>query len=167
MHDLGDDGVFCEKTANIPVLDGGSFESYSWNTGEVERFIDADQEGDYILEFIDENGCIGTDSIHFDKQCPTAIFMANIFTPDGFDNPENETFGVNAEDIISFTLYIYDRWGNEVFQTSSLEELWDGKRNNKSLEQGNYPWVLTYEGFREDGSTFQDTKMGTVHLVRG
>ena len=167
VHNLGQDSVVCEKNNKIPILNGGRFESHSWNTGDTKQFIDVYEEGDYIVEFTDNNGCVGTDSIFFAQQCPTEIYMANIFSPDGLDDSNNESFGVLGEDIISFRLTIYDRWGNKVFSTIDQSIQWDGTINNNPVTQGNYSWILQFEGYREDGSIYEDTKMGTVILVKG
>jgi len=164
-HDLGADDVICEKNNKIPVLNGGDFASYAWSTGENRQYIDAFEEGTYTLQFTDENGCIGIDSISFVRQCPTAIYMANIFTPSGTDIFDNQTFGVQGDDIISFRLEIYDRWGNVMFSTTDLENNWDGTFDGNFVNQGNYPWILEYEGYKDDGSIFQDKIMGTVLLL--
>ena len=166
QHDLGPDDVICDKNNKIPVLNGGDFVSYLWSTGDTEQFIDGDEEGTYTLEFIDEEGCVGMDSISLLRQCPTEIYMANVFTPQGSDLAANSTFGVLGEDIISFEFRVFDRWGNKVFRSTSQEISWDGIANNKFAEQGNYSWVLLYEGFREDGTQFEDKLTGTVLLLR-
>ncbi len=167
IHDLGEDETLCEKTNKVPILDGGDFESYLWSDGQNVRFIDADSEGDYILEFTDEKGCTGTDSVFILEQCPTQIYMANAFSPGSSADILNEQFGVLGEDVISMELQIYDRWGNKVFKTTDIDNQWNGKARGKLLGQGNYSWVLRYEGYREDGSTFQETISGTVFLASG
>lgn len=165
-HDLGEDQTLCLKNNKIPVLDGGNFESYLWSSGESERIIDGDQEGLITLEFMDDKGCMNIDSINIISQCPTQIYMPNVFSPEGTNGIQNEYFGVLGEDIITMDLSVYDRWGNIVFNTTDVQEQWDGKLKGRYLEQGNYSWVLQYEGYREDGSTFQETDMGTVILLR-
>jgi len=166
-HELGESTTLCIKTNKIPVLDGGNFESYLWtNNGKTERLIDADEAGEYILAFTDDKGCVGSDSISIQQQCPTQIYMSNVFLPDGTLSPENKKFGVLGADIISFKFSIYDRWGNIVFASEDIDNQWDGKINGKLATQGNYSWILQYEGYEEDGSTFQKTDMGSVLLLR-
>jgi len=166
LHDLGENTTYCLKTNRIPIIDGGDYDSYFWSNGDTNRFVDADNEGLLTLEFIDNNGCIGLDSIFIIAQCPTQIYMANVFSPDSNNGGENEYFGVLGDDIITFNLSIFDRWGNVVFNTSDIDILWDGTSRGNPVAQGNYSWKLLYEGFREDGSTFQETTTGSLLLLR-
>lgn len=166
QHDLGSDDVICEKNNKIPVLNGGDFESYDWSTGASSQFIDAFDEGTYTLLFTDEEGCVGSDTISFVQQCPTEIYMANIFSPNNAILSDNQKFGVLGEDIISFSLEIYDRWGNILFSTTDLDTHWDGTKGGKFVEEGNYIWKLRFEGYDESGTVFQDNMMGTVLLLK-
>jgi len=165
-HDLGENTTYCLKNDKIPILDGGNFDAYLWGNGSTDRYIDADEEGELTLVYTDDQGCIGSDSIFIIAQCPTQIYIPNVFSPDGNSGLQNENFGVLGEDIITFDLTILNRWGNIVFSTTDINDQWDGTFNDKKTTQGNYAWVLQYEGYKEDGSTFQETKTGTVLLLR-
>ena len=58
---LGDDRAACVQT----ILDAGNpNSSYTWNTGEISRTISTTESGQYFVEIIDQNGCIGADTIN-------------------------------------------------------------------------------------------------------
>ncbi|MCC6600915.1 MAG: choice-of-anchor L domain-containing protein [Crocinitomicaceae bacterium] len=85
------------------------------------------------------------------KVCETII--PNIFTPNGDD--ENQTFDIDGLKYFPGSeMYIYNRWGTLVYESSSYDGLWDGK----DLEEGVYFYVFK----RSDGKTFD----GYVNLNR-
>jgi len=93
------------------------------------------------------------------------VFVPNAFTPDG--NAINETFFPSVigldEDAYLFT--IHDRWGNEVFLSTTPKEGWNGSMRNSGeiLPQDVYVWRLwVKEGF----STERREHFGTVTLLK-
>jgi len=164
--ELGDTIVFCSKSEELTTLSASGYSSYEWNDGTIDSTIIISEEGIYSLRVMDELGCSGMDSIMLRQQCPTAIYIPNIFTPNTVGDPENSSFGVYGEDVISLDFSIYDRWGNRVFRTTSLGQMWNGKTNGKSAVEGQYSWKLILEGFEKDGSTFEKTSEGMFTLLR-
>lgn len=59
--DLGADTAVCEE--EILILNSGSWNFYSWNTGSNSQEIIVDQTGSYSVDVTDTNGCVGTDDI--------------------------------------------------------------------------------------------------------
>lgn len=102
--------------------------------------------------------------------CP--LYIPNAFTPNG-DNI-NDRFEIRISEnceMVKFNLQIFDRWGRMVFQTTSLDsELsWDGKFENKDLQQGVYLFKLTAEMMSYNNQTSEPvkyTKQGSVVLIR-
>jgi gliding motility-associated-like protein len=121
-------------------------------------------EGTFQVEVTDEFGCIATDELVLTEQCPTLIYAPNVFSPnrDGI----NDRFRLFATDIISFEMKIYDRWGSLMFTTSNQEEGWDGFWRGKPCQSGVYLWTASFEGYREDGSTYTAIESNSVTLIR-
>lgn len=62
LVDLGMDTTICED--NLLSLDAGTgFIEYFWSTGDTTSTIDVDVSGNYLVEVVDTNGCIGEDEI--------------------------------------------------------------------------------------------------------
>ncbi|MBN4049730.1 gliding motility-associated C-terminal domain-containing protein [Bacteroidales bacterium AH-315-N07] len=59
----------------------------------------------------------------------STMYIPNAFTPDG--DGINDYFGVKAENIAEFEMYIYNRWGEMIFKTEDQDDLWNGKKNNE------------------------------------
>ena len=119
---------------------------------------------DVWLTVVSNNGCI--DSINHPVVIGPefVIYVPNAFTPNG--DGVNDVFypqgmGIDTE---TFELWIFDRWGNLVFNTNDFYKSWDGKPNGKEevVMQDVYVWKITVK-------TFDGTKkniIGHVSVVR-
>ena len=121
-------------------------------------------EYEVCLHVADRYGCA-------DSLCQTItvsiplLYTPNAFTPDG--NGFNEVFlpvasGMVAED---HELMIFDRWGQQVFDSTDPSEGWNGALNNSGevLPSGVYNWRLVE---RPVGSSDKKDWFGTVTLLR-
>jgi len=61
-----------------------------------------------------------------------------------------------------YVMYIYDRWGKEVFETSAPDEGWDGTHQGKACPAGVYVWVILLK----DETNRNVTQKGYVTLIR-
>lgn len=68
------------------------------------------------------------------------LFVPNAFTPDG--DGLNDTFQPKGRGLAKYTLSIYDRWGNRVFQTSDFDTGWDGQVYGKNSSDDTYIWKI-------------------------
>jgi gliding motility-associated-like protein len=92
------------------------------------------------------------------------MFIPNAFTPD--NNGVNDGWGpigLNFELFAQYDLYVYNRWGQEVFHSTDPEVLWNGSFNNdkKTCQDGVYVWLLMLTD--KYGEQFK--KKGTVTLL--
>jgi len=60
-------------------------------------------------------------------------------------------------------LCAYNRWGQNVFQTTHYANGWDGKIKDKLSEAGVYVWYCNFKKSNNSGNT---EKKGTVSLIR-
>lgn len=77
-----------------------------------------EEGGSYWVRVIDQNGCTAADSLTVTEICPTRYYIPNVFSPN--DDGDNDYFEVYSRDMISLKLYVYDRWGNELFESSDI-----------------------------------------------
>ncbi len=102
------------------------------------------EAGSYIvtLTATDNFGC--TDSIQkaVNVREPLTIYIPNSFTP-GNDG-KNDYFAPVGEGIEQYTfiMYIFDRWGNLVYETHDINKPWYGTFNNKKAVQGVYNYRI-------------------------
>lgn len=80
------------------------------------------------------------------------IYIPNSFTPDG--DGLNDFFipkGINIDNG-HFEMWIFDRWGNQIYYTKTLSKPWDGKANNgsKLAQEDVYVWKIhTVDNFKK------------------
>lgn len=88
------------------------------------------------------------------------LYIPNIFSPNG--DGQNDVFRVRGENIETFHLAVYNRWGEKVFESQNLNEGWDGTYNGKPC----LPDVYVYHAMIvfEDGT--ETSRKGNVTLVR-
>jgi gliding motility-associated-like protein len=84
--------------------------------------------------------------------------MANVFTPNG--DGINDRF-VPRKDLLSYTLQVYDRWGNLV-HTGTQDTPWDGNGPQGNQPEGVYVYRL--EGRTDTGDSLRH--VGTITLLR-
>ncbi len=140
---IGEDTVICN--GEILVLDAtwpGA--NYVWNTGNTGSSINVSETDNYIVT-ISSSPCQKVESrtVSFseeacnDSGCKFSI--PNVFSPnsDGI----NDVLKINntCQDL-SFTVFIYNRWGQLVYsqQSTTSAVSWDGTVNGESATEGTY-----------------------------
>ncbi len=75
--------------------------------------------------------------------CDQHIYIPNVFSPDA--NGENDVLFVRGKGIDFFTFSVFNRWGQMIFQSSSLDVGWDGQYGGKPVNAGVFVYVLKGE----------------------
>jgi gliding motility-associated-like protein len=115
---------------------------------------------DYILEYGLHPECPIRDTITVTVKYLDVIDVPNTFSPD--DNGINDKVFVKGPGIVDMTFKIFDRYGKQLFVTSSQTEGWDGFYKGKKLNPGVFMWTLDYT--LVDGTS--NVKSGTITLVK-
>lgn len=112
---------------------------------------------------------VGNKNSCFDEYCNNVIihpgwsfYIPNAFTPDS-EGP-NSKFNGKGENISEYQLMIFNRWGNLLFESSSLSNGWDGRVNN-GLEIAQQD-VYVYKVVFRDVLNKRHEYIGSVTLVR-
>jgi gliding motility-associated-like protein len=155
------DTILAYNGASIRLHAGGGFMEYQWNTGSGDSIITVESGGNYWVTVKDYNCCINSDSVYvnvFQFYVPTA------FAPDGV----NKIFkAISVYKNIDFMMYIYDRWGQLVFQSNNIDKGWDGTMGGQKCMPETYAWVIYIDFLGNDIITNGKIVLkGTVTLVR-
>ena len=114
----------------------GIFTSFEWdfddgNTSqEFEPLHFYEVEGDYFVtltatdDFDCENSYTGLVNIY----SSLFFYSPDVFSPNG--DGVNDFFNVSIVGHDTFELFVYDRWGKQLFTTTNPSEGWDGKYPN-------------------------------------
>ncbi|MFH1320704.1 MAG: gliding motility-associated C-terminal domain-containing protein [Bacteroidota bacterium] len=114
----------------------------------------------YILTVTDTNGCISTDSITINVNIKAVIFIPDIFSPNG--DGSNDMLYVRGKKIESINFAIYDRWGEKVFETTDINNGWDGNFRGKPMNPAVFVYYVT--GNFTNGDVINEK--GHVALIR-
>ena len=116
-----------------------------------------------LLTVTDINGCQDTVMGTVVVNGIYLFYVPNSFTPDG--DGTNEVFRPYGEgiDFSQYTMAIYDRWGEQLFNTSNAERGWDGTYKGKPVNNGVYIWKIIA---KEEYGTIIHDNFGHVNLIR-
>lgn len=127
-----------------------------------------DVETVYTVTLVDENGCTATADIIIRITKVRVLEIPNIIYPEAGD-VTNQTFIVYSDDLDRILKFkIYDRWGNLVYSQDNIdpknevERFWNGRFDNKPVEQGVYVYVI--DVLFKDG--FFETRAGDLTVIR-
>ena len=107
--------------------------------------------------------CEASSSVIVFAECST-IFIPNVFTPNG--DGLNDYFRAIANGVDEFSLQIFNRWGQLLFETTDPEKGWDGRVNDYYAPDGTYVWVA--KAFDVEGKNMLNFNQshGTLTLIR-
>ena len=116
--------------------------------------------GDHWLTYSFPENCNETDSVLLTVSCELQLYIPNSFTPNSDDR--NESFVLQANNLIDFEITIFNRWGKQLFYSNNIADSWDGKFKGKVVPAGNYSYVV--KAYGNDGQMV--TKTGNVNILK-
>ena len=141
--------------------------SWLWDLGDGTRargeqlahsYLDLDEHWVH-LAIATANGCTAVDSMLLEP--PAHLYFPNAFTPDG--DGHNDKFGPIGHSIDQFELMVFDRWGEQIFQSDDANVLWDGTVDGEIAATGVY--VYRYKATGHHFPTVEG--FGHVTLLAG
>jgi gliding motility-associated-like protein len=97
-----------------------------------------------VITLYATNGiCIDSAKVTIEVKDELIWYVPNAFTPDG-DELNNVFLPIfnDAFDKQSYTMLIFDRWGEVLFETHDTTVGWDGTYNGKLCKEGAYTWKI-------------------------
>jgi gliding motility-associated-like protein len=157
------DTILLYSGSSINLHAGGGFKEYTWSTGSQDSIITVENQGNYWAKVKDFNCCINSDSVFVRV---FEYFIPNAFTPNG-DGLNDYFRVVGLYKNIKFKMYLYNRWGQLVFETDDIDKGWDGTSKGRYCDPDSYVWVVNVGFLGQDIITQGDIVLkGTVTLVR-
>ncbi|MDG2370604.1 MAG: gliding motility-associated C-terminal domain-containing protein, partial [Flavobacteriales bacterium] len=124
-------------------LEGASLLSTSSQQNPSYEFPE-DDPGSYNVELLVVNGdgCEDTVSLQVIVNGVFTCYVPTAFTPDG--DGLNDFFYVKGEsiDVTNFTFMVFNRWGEKVFETEDINDMWDGRHKNSPAQEDIYIWKV-------------------------
>ncbi|MBL7925047.1 MAG: gliding motility-associated C-terminal domain-containing protein, partial [Bacteroidia bacterium] len=139
---------------------GGS--TFLWSTGATSASITVQDTGVYWVE-TKIGRCSVRDTVAVEGAPGfSQVYLPRAFTPNR-DGKNDQFFGL-GERLEDYSLRVYNRWGQEVFQTSESMLGWDGTYDGMEAPTGMYVYKVVYK--TPCSQNRPSEKMGTVMLIR-
>jgi gliding motility-associated-like protein len=148
--------------------------SYIWSFGdfspasteESPSHIYPDEPGTYnvTLTAYSEAGCVDQISQIVIINDELIFYVPNAFTPDG--DIFNEVFFpvfTSGFDPMTYTLLIFDRWGEIIFESNDTRYGWPGTYGGKIVQDGVYVWKIVFKRTEVDK---REVYYGHVNVLR-
>jgi large repetitive protein len=181
---LPETGIICPDAppgdpAGDVVLDAGPGNTtYEWffegsSTGITTQTFTAQEAGMYEVRMTNSFMCTNSDAIILNEECDPRISGPNAFRPTssvnegGFVNREFKLFTFFIADT-DFQIFIFNRWGEMIFQSAQRDFTWNGGYNNNAaqpLPPGTYTYVVRFKSVYRLEEGIQE-KRGGVVLMR-
>jgi gliding motility-associated-like protein len=130
------------------------------NTFEVNAFPENTRV--YYLT-VDNGTCKATDSVKVFALC-SSVYVPSGFTPNNDGN--NDSFKAVGMDVKDFSMVIYNRWGEKIFETKDIAFGWDGTYSGTPAPMGMYIWQIEANDKNGNSLLTDQQRRGTVCLVR-
>lgn len=129
-------------------LDPGIFDTYEWRQDGVEgvlsteRMLLVSEAGAFVVQLFNGSTCVN-DRIIIEDDCRPTVVAPNAFTPN--QDGTNDTFSVFPNDYVTeYAIFIFDRWGEMVFQSDDQDFQWDGVYRGQLLPTGTYAYKMVF-----------------------
>jgi large repetitive protein len=169
------------NTREVTLDPGAGFIGYEWSLGGVPlnvftQTFTTDIPGLYTVLLTNSFGCVSEDQTDVVEECKPRLVAPTAFRPGssvantGDGSRSNSDFWVLPIFIADegFQVFIFNRWGELVYQSTDPNFRWNGGYNNNAarlLPAGTYTYVVKYKSiYRPQDGILE--KRGGVMLMR-
>lgn len=137
-------------------------------TGDFPTFtFPYDNEGNYTvyLTAISDSGCVDSTSENVFIKGELIYYIPTAFSPnnDGVNDCFKPELNGTEEFLLSYEFSIYNRWGEQVYTSKTINGCWDGTYNMKNALPGIYTYKII---MRSQFSAEKIMKHGRFTLIR-
>ncbi len=161
---------FRGSRVDINVLDADGNEIYNeLNRSAANIRIENLDTGTYYVSArqLAEPQCLQTDTVVLQTgfECFRTIVAPNAFSPGNRNGLNDEYFVFPNEFVDRFEIFIYNRWGQIVFNSKDKNFRWNGEYRNSEAAPGTYAYKMVFTSLLEPeiGDIVQ---YGSITLIR-
>lgn len=121
--------------------------------------------GQYLITLTVQNslGCSDSSSVVLIVNPDVLTYIPNAFTPGGDEFNSTWKFYLSGVDEQDFTMSIFNRWGQMIWECHDINGEWDGSYNGYYVPDGCYFWKSQFTVLN---SSEKRTVMGYVTIIR-
>jgi gliding motility-associated-like protein len=116
-----------------------------------------------LVMFSSLNGCEARDTVNIEVDC-IYIYAPTAITPDG--DGLNDVFRVYANGLSAYTLRIFNRYGQLVWETNDPEDVWTGGAPAYYLPNGVYTWQVEALDYNQNEALSKARSRGSILMIR-
>jgi len=154
-------------STTLNATGGGANAVYTWDPADWLTCIECsttiatpEETITYTVSVVDSSGCVATNDVTIIVNYDNVVWTPNIFSANG--DGLNDVFYVRGPiQPENFTLIIYSRWGEKIFETTDPTLGWDGTFKGKPLNTAVFAYIAT--GSTSGGSDFE--LKGNITLI--
>ncbi|MBI1288448.1 MAG: PKD domain-containing protein [Flavobacteriales bacterium] len=140
--------IFTDQSSENVTLWDWSFGDGSTSTDQNPIYTYGDT-GTYPIVLMVETqyGCLDTIDYKVKVEPFYTFYIPNSFTPDN-DNINDDFYG-QGQFYVSYEMWIYDRWGEQIFYSQTDDYHWDGTYKGKQVQEDTYIYrfyIIDWEG---------------------
>lgn len=164
-----------DPTIQFKDLSSTDVITWTWNLGDGQIISPKTQNpwhnyevgvsAKYLVKLfvMNDHGCVDSTYRTVEVLPEFTFYIPNAFTPTRADGV-NDTFFGKGVGILEYHIWIFDRWGNMVFNTADINTGWDGRANEGQdiAQQDVYVWKVK---LKDVFGKYHDY-IGTVTLMR-
>jgi gliding motility-associated-like protein len=159
---------FTNNTSNL------ANNTYAWDFGGLAYSYDVNPSylftisGEFFVTLVatSPEGCQDTEVKKVTINPDIVLYVPNAFTPggDGLNDEFQIFLPPTGVDFSTFSLTIYDRWGEVVYKTNDVTQSWNGAKNNSGniMKQDTYVYKIS---FMDEKKKYYE-KLGYVTMLR-
>jgi gliding motility-associated-like protein len=158
---LGNDLTMCDGDA---IVLNATFpnSTYVWQDNSTSNVLSVDQPGSYWVIVTNNCGFTSDTVVVSLEFCEVSLIMPNVFTPNN-DNHNDFFVPVKMEGIDEANVIIFNRWGQQLYETNNLLTGWNGRTpSGESVPEGTYFWIVNYTDSNQETNVLK----GTVSLLK-
>lgn len=158
--------MFSDQSMNAQMcwLDFGDGTSLKGCDFSIEHLYKENKTYCAVLIASNDHACADTTQVCIEVKPETTFYVPNSFTLN--EDGKNEFFKAYGTNIIEFKMWIFNRWGEKIFESDDLNTGWNGRFKNNLLsapvQEDVYVCKIIYKDIRSKEHYYY----GTVTVVR-
>ena len=164
-----DPGVITILNSGVQFLGNSpNAANWHWNFGDGTEAFDQNpvhlfaEPGYYGVQLTvtSEKGCVNNTYRQIEVENVVTYYIPNAFSPNG--DGVNDEFGVTGYSISGYQMQVFNRWGQQIFESAGSTQPWNGKdENGNEAPSGVYTYLIKVLNDPD-----KEIRTGTFTLVR-
>lgn len=109
------------------------------------------------------HGCVDSITLVVNILNEILLYAPNTFTPDNDEFNQNWGIYISGINIFNFDLFIFNRWGEIIWESHDPAATWDGTFNGEIVQDGTYTWTIRCAALTNDD---KHTFNGHLNVIR-